>query len=75
MYSIYLAAIISLVVNAALQIFANIPMHLVFEKAFKFKRFKSKRAEARKAKREKLQKENRSKGAEPEEIIIPAIKD
>lgn len=75
MYSIYLAAIISIVVNAALAIFANVPMHLAFEKTFKFKRLKSARAEARKAKREKIQKENRSKGAEPEEIIIPGIND
>ena len=55
--------------------FGVIPLHLWFEKNFKFTRLKSKRAEARKAKREKLAKANRNRGAEPEEITVIGIND
>lgn len=75
MYPIYVAAILSLAVNGLLGLFAVIPLHLWFERHFKFSRMKTKRAQARQAKRERIAKANRNKGAEPEEIIIPGIND
>lgn len=75
MAPIYISCIISLLVNSALSLFANIPLHLWFEKNLKFRKIKSKRAELKKAQREKLAKANRNRGAEPEEIIIPGIND
>ena len=75
MAPIFIATIISLLVNAIFGILIVVPLHLWFEKTIKFNKFKSKRAELRKAKREKTIKANRNKGAEPEEIIIPGIND
>lgn len=75
MAPIFIATIISLLVNAVFGILIVVPLHLWFEKTLKFNRLKSKRAELRKAKREKAIKANRNKGAEPEEIIIPGIND
>ena len=75
MAPIFIATIISLLVNAIFGILIVVPLHLWLEKTLKFNKFKSKRAELRKAKREKAIKANRNKGAEPEEIIIPGIND
>lgn len=72
---IYVSAIGSLLINGLIAFFGVIPLHLWFEKNFKFTRLKSKRAEARKAKREKLAKANRNRGAEPEEITVIGIND
>lgn len=75
MVNIYIAAIISLLINGTLALFLVSPLSLWFEKHLTFKKLKSHRANARKNKREKIAQQNRNKGAEPEEIIIPGIND
>lgn len=75
MLTIYLSAVISLLVNGLVGMFVLIPFTLFIERNVKFSKARAKRMEIRKAKREKLAKANRNRGAEPEEIIIPGIND
>ena len=75
MITIYVGALISLLVNGLVGFFTLIPLHLFLEKNIKFNKFREKRIQIEKEKREKLAKVNRNKGAEPEEIIIPGIND
>lgn len=75
MITIYVGALISLLVNGVIGFFTLIPLHLFLEKHLKFNKFRERKAQIEKEKREKLAKLNRNKGAEPEEIIIPGIND
>lgn len=75
MITIYVGALISLLVNGLIGFFTLIPLHLFIEKHIKFNKFRERKAAIEKEKREKLAKTNRNKGAEPEEIIIPGIND
>ena len=71
----YVACLISLIVNALLGLFMVLPLHLFFEKHLTSRKSLEDKQKIAKAKREKIAKANRNKGAEPEEIIIPGIND
>lgn len=71
----YIACLISLIINALLGLFMVLPLHLFFEKHLTSRKSLEDKQKIAKAKREKIAKTNRNKGAEPEEIIIPGIND